>query len=279
MVLGLIPKRGEYTIDNQINIISSKDSEESPRRVIGIVSGKGGVGKTTLAINLGLAIGEFGGKVTVVDADTTASNLGFHLGTFSYNNTLQDVLNEKSTIEKATYVTSAGIMIIPSSISLGSISADTSALKDHVQKLKGMVLLDSPPGIDYEALSVLDACDEIIVVSTPDLPSVTNASKIVQIGKKKNKQVLGVVLNRHKGDCHEMPIGEIELMADAPVIGIIPEDPAIRKSLHRRTPVLALSRHSPSSIQFKAIAAKMLRKNYVPPRFLALRRALEKLRL
>ena len=61
-------------------------------RVIGLISGKGGVGKTSLGVNLGVSLSDFGVDVTLVDADFSASNLGVYLGRYEHPVKIQDVL-------------------------------------------------------------------------------------------------------------------------------------------------------------------------------------------
>ena len=73
------------------------------QKIIAIVSGKGGVGKTFVSINLASALHQFGEKVTIVDADVSASNLGLHLGYYSFPVKLQDVLAGNMVIGRNCY--------------------------------------------------------------------------------------------------------------------------------------------------------------------------------
>ncbi len=272
----LYQKKEKFLFKNQINTLNSKVKGEQTRRTIGIVSGKGGVGKTVVTANLGLALNKLEGDVTVVDADITASNLGLHLGTYSFPVTLQDVLNRESRISKATYVTSTGFMVIPSSISVGSIHANVSKLKNTLKKLSGIVLVDSPPGLDKESLKTVSACNEIIVVATPDMPAMTNAMKTIQIAKKMKKDVLGIVVNRYNNDGYELSPDEIEILCGVPTLCKIPEDPEMRKSLFVRSPIINYNIYSKATIEFHKLAAKLLSKDYQPPNFLSMRRFLRR---
>ena len=87
-------------------------------KIISIVSGKGGVGKTVTALNVGLALGKMKHNTTIVDADITASNLALHLGLTWFPVTLQDVLSGTAEIKDAIYDTH-GIKIVPSSLYTG----------------------------------------------------------------------------------------------------------------------------------------------------------------
>lgn len=191
-------------IDNEFDY-GRRDEE---RKVIGIVSGKGGVGKTVATINLGYALHGLGKKVILVDADTTASNLGLQLGIYRYPTKFQDVLNGRVRIEDAIIEHPSGLKIVPSSISVKDIKTNADAYINVFDSLEGIVLVDSPPSLTKHSLSVLDACSEFIVVSNPDLPSLTNALKVQQISQKRNKEVLGMLLNRVANKYYELNADE-----------------------------------------------------------------------
>ena len=81
---------------------SVEDSADN--RIVAILSGKGGVGKTTTALNLGLALQEMGESVVIVDVDMTVSNLGMQLGSFKFDKTLHDVVDNNVPIFDAISV-------------------------------------------------------------------------------------------------------------------------------------------------------------------------------
>ena len=234
-------------------------------RIIGIVSGKGGVGKTVTTINLGLALHHLGENVTIVDADTTVANLGLQMGIYSFPTTLQDVLRGTENINKAIYTHPLGLKIIPSSISLDSINADLSKLKHALNDLDGLVLLDSPPGLSADALSVLDASDEVIIVSTPELQTIANALKVSRVALSMEKLVLGIIINRYSSEKYEMSPTEIMTMCDAPILSTIPEDINVKRSLFEKTPIISHSPFSPSSIEFQKLACDLTGQKYKPP--------------
>jgi len=242
-------------------------------KIIGIVSGKGGVGKTVTALNLGLALTQFGEKVIVVDADITASNLGLHLGYYSFPNSLQEVLKGNVDIGKAKIMHHTGLNIIPSAIDLQSIDTNVTRLRSVLQNLPyDYVIVDAPPGLNDDSMDVIKACDELIIVTNPEVPTVTNAVKVARIAEKFRKTLLGVVINRVGATPYELTPGEVEMMIEAPIIGVIPEDHNIKESIFNKTPVVAHSPFCDASINYKRIAARLLGKTYEPPRFLRLRR-------
>ena len=88
------------------------------KKIIVITSGKGGVGKTTTAINLGAAINYFGGDVVVIDANLTTPNVGIHLNSPEVPVNLNHVLMKKAAPYEAVYEHESGVKIMPSSLSI-----------------------------------------------------------------------------------------------------------------------------------------------------------------
>ena len=241
-------------------------------KIIGVVSGKGGTGKTISTLNIALALHQFGEDITVVDCDITASNIGLQLGYYSFPHKLQEVLNKEVNVSRATYLHHTGLKLIPSSISVDSINADVSNLKCAINRLDGTIILDSPPGFEKDALAVLDSCDEIIVVTNPEIPTVTNALKVIKMAKNMKKNVLGIVINKSDNSDWELTTDEIEIMCKTHVIGKIPNDKNVKKSVSEKVPIVANNPYSPASIEYKKIAAKLIGKTYEPPKYLAIKK-------
>ncbi len=251
----------------------------SKQRIIGIVSGKGGVGKTVTAVNLGTALHNFGQNVMVVDTDVTASNLGLQLGFYSFPKSFQDVLSGKIDIYSSVYIHSTGLRIIPSSVDIALINAKVNNLRKVLRDLEGIVIVDSPPGLDRDALSILKACDEVIVVTNPEMPTITNTMKVITIAEEMGKKVLGVVVNRVTNDKFELNPAEIEQTCGIPMLSVIPEDKNVKRSMFEKMPLVAYSPFSAASIGYKQLAAKVLGKTYEPPRDLLLKQYIEKIRI
>ena len=245
------------------------------RRIIGIVSGKGGVGKTVATINLGLALSRFDKDVTLIDADVSASNLGLQLGLYSFPKTLQDVLIGRSRIEEVMY-DHLGLKLIPSSISLDSIDANTRRLRTVLKNLSGIVLIDSPPGLSSDALAVIDACNEIIVITTPEIQTMANAVKVIHIAKEKKKAILGIVINRYKEGRYELSEEEIQTMAEVHILGKIPEESSVKKSLFEKVPLINYDPYNKAAIEFNNLAALLLETKYEPPKFAFFNRLLSR---
>jgi septum site-determining protein MinD len=211
-------------------------------RVYAIISGKGGVGKTTTAINLGSCFNQLGEDVIIVDANLTTPNVGIHLGAPIVPITLNHVLNGQAKPEDAIYEHESGTKIMPASLSLKeSETVDYRRFIDLTKKLKKItshVLIDGAAGLGGEAQSAMAAADEIIVVTNPEMAAVTDALKTIKLAEEMNKPVVGVIITRHTGKRVEMSIANIKDMLEVPIIGIIPEDICIKESQAMKNSVI-----------------------------------------
>ncbi len=231
-------------------------------RIIACVSGKGGAGKTTIVANLGVALAKMGKDVTVLDANLTTPNLGLHLGVPLYPITLHDVLKGKANIAQATYRHDSGLKIIPAGIALKDLKGvDARDLSTAILDLLGnteIVLIDAAAGLGREALASLEAADELLLITNPELPAVTDALKCAKLAEQLGTKVTGVVVNRKSGKPHEMSGSEIMSMLDNyELLGEIPEDIEVKKAVSRRTPVVHYNPNAVASKEIKRLAARL----------------------
>jgi len=230
-------------------------------KIIGIVSGKGGVGKTTLVANLALSLKEFGERVAAVDCNITTPHLSFYLGAYDYPLALNDVLKGDAVITSASYYHN-GILIVPASQSVEDlVDVDIARLGERLPALKNLadvILLDSAPSLGREALSVLKASDEIIFVTTPLLPAVKDVLKCKEVIKKLDLEMVGIVLNMVRNEKHELKDREIEKITGLPVIAKIPFDKNVLDALSMKTPIVQYKQSSSASIACMKLAANLL---------------------
>lgn len=231
-----------------------------------IASAKGGVGKTTTAINLGTALAKFGRHVIVVDGNLSTPNVGIHLGAPVVPFSVHDAVKGKKSIRDCVYSHESGVRIAPASISLKDFK-DTdhkkiSEVLKGLDKTTELVIIDSSSGLGEGMFSCIDAADEVLVVTTADLASVTDAIKTVELVEEKGKTVVGIVLNRIRNDDIELKPDEIEALIEKPIIASIPEDENIRESLKKKHPVVYYNPDAPASIAYKQLAALLVGQKY-----------------
>ncbi|MBU0952826.1 MAG: cell division ATPase MinD [Nanoarchaeota archaeon] len=229
-------------------------------RFITIASAKGGVGKTTFVSNLATALAQQGKRVIAIDSNLTTSNLGLHLGIPLYPHTLQDVLKGRISPGKALYTHSAGFRVLPADISMRQIMVPrASRLLNVLSRLDqaDFVLIDAAAGLGREALAAVEAGDELITVTTPELPALTDALKVIKFADRFSTINLGVVINRVAKERHEYSQEEVEEFLGVPVISSIPEDPAVRRAIANKTPVVLYHPHAKASRRYHHIATQL----------------------
>ena len=125
-------------------------------RFVGVLSGKGGVAKTTTVVNLGAAMNYFGRDVTIVDGNLSTPHLGIHLGVPIVPISLHDALSGKNSLAESIYLHPSGLKIIPAGLSLKNLSqVDSSKLKKVLPALNSLtdvVLVDASAGLSSEAI-------------------------------------------------------------------------------------------------------------------------------
>jgi len=203
-------------------------------RFIAVLSGKGGVGKTTVAINLADAFNKLGKDVVVLDGNLTSPDIGLDLGLAEVPVSFHDVIKNKNTILNSIYLHSSGIRVIPGSINLEAIKdIDLTSLERIFKQLRGLseiIIIDLQAGLGTETLSVLKFVDEVLIVTNPDITSVANALKGVKLADEMNITVLGVVLNKVKGDALELSSSSVETLLERPILTTVNESDEIREA-------------------------------------------------
>ncbi|MBU4501979.1 MAG: MinD/ParA family protein [Nanoarchaeota archaeon] len=237
-------------------------------KYIGILSGKGGVGKSTTAINLASALNYFDKDVTVVDGNLSTPNIGLYLGVPIVPINLHHVLRGEHHIFDSVYLHPAGMKIVPAGISIHDLKTCVPEnMPPALAKLNNtsdFIIVDGAAGLGKEAFATIGSSEEIIVVTNPELPAITDAAKTVKICEELGKPVIGIVLTRTSPKNLDVSVNNIETIIEKPVIGIIPEDKAVRHSLVRKDAVVYTYPNSKAAIGYKRLAANILGQHYEP---------------
>jgi septum site-determining protein MinD len=238
--------------------------------VIGIISSKGGVGKTTLTANLGLAMADFGYNPILVDANVKAGSLGLHLG--MYENEVmdsQESYGEDDLSWKGIYIhPEYDIKFVPSPLYATNVDFELGKLIGNLKDTRNPVIIDFAPAHSDEAMKTIQVIDKAVVISTPKIPSLTDAMRTIKTLRERDKDILGIVLNKKGESKQELSRKEVEEACDERVISEIPYDENVLKE-DDGVPVLDKKPRSPASKEIKRLAADLLGVDWYSPGLIA----------
>ena len=237
-------------------------AEGSPTRVIAIVSGKGGVGKTTFSANLAIALTAIGERTVVIDCNVTTPHLSYYLGVKNYSSTLNNIFNGEFSVDYAP-LDQNGVQFIPASEKFTDLeNVDMAKLKDIIKDLAksgkfDFIILDSAPGLGREAMGVLHACNEIIYLTTPTAPNIADIARCDEVARILGHKKFHIVLNKVRNKQFEISSEKAEQLFHIHVIGNIPFDENVMDSTAEGMPILWYNPKSKSCNSFLRVAANL----------------------
>lgn len=208
-------------------------------RTIGVF-GKGGVGKTTIGVNLACALGQMGKKVALVDLHATTSHVAMFLGIMPQT-TINDHILNNERLEDALHP-QHNMFAVPSSLNITNPQKmDISDIKTSIKNSMtdfDIVILDAAPGLGTDALAAMKASDEVLIVSSPTKSAIADAIKIKHVALRSGANPIGIIINRATGDSYELTAEEISKFVELPILAKIGEDSDFLRSEATGTPIM-----------------------------------------
>ncbi len=242
-------------------------------KVIGVISIKGGVGKTTVVSNLGAVLAKsFGKKVLLVDGNISAPNLGLHLGVLEAEKTLHDVLYDQVSAKDVILRSDYGFDVLPSALApkkghKGKVNP--YKLHNRLAQVKGdydFVIVDSSPNLNEEMLSTMIAADELLVVTSPDYPTLSCTMHAIKVAKERKTPISGLVLNKVRGKGFELSVQDIENATGVPVLSVISDDVKVLQALSETAPASLKSPRKGFAVSYGELASKLTGEEFRDPR-------------
>jgi len=236
-------------------------------RIIVVTSGKGGVGKTTVTANLGMAIARLGHKVALVDADFGLRNLDLLLGLENrVVYTALEVLAGQCRLDQALVKDKRqeGLVLLPAAQSRTKEAISPAHMKKLVSVLAqkfDYVLVDSPAGIEMGFRNAIAAATEALVVTTPEIAAVRDADRVVGLLEAQSIKRTRLIVNRLKAAMVQaeqmMSVQDVQEILAIPLIGVIPDDERIIVSSNRGEPIVLSEKNSLPKIAINNIARRL----------------------
>lgn len=241
-----------------------------PVQVIAVTGGKGGVGKTSVAVNLAATLASTGRRVMLLDGDLGLANVDVFLG-LSPRHTMAHVLSGERTLEEIILESPHGIQVVPGAsgvAELANLSAAGhlglvqafSALSTRVDTL----IVDTSAGISHGVLQFTQAAQHVLLVVCDEPASMTDAYALTKVLSKQHGVTnFHVLANMARGpgegaalfDKFQRVTGRF-LDVTVEYVGEIPDDPYLKRAIREQRPVVAAFPASPAARAFKKLALK-----------------------
>jgi len=241
-------------------------------RIITVTSGKGGVGKTNLSVNMALAFARLGKKVIVMDADLGLANVNVMLNMIPKYN-LYHVIKKQKTIREILVETEYGISIVAGASGFSQIAnMGEDDRKDFISELDSLsnadiIIIDTSAGVSSNVLDFIAAADDAVIITTPEPTAITDAYGIIKILATEYDSLnmgLKLVVNRAKGAAEAKSVADrminiagqfLNLKVD--YLGFIYDDSAVPHAVLRQKPFMVVDPKCKASICVQHIVERM----------------------
>lgn len=225
-------------------------------KTIAVLSGKGGTGKTTVAVNLAAALHALGENTLLVDANLHNPHVGLSLDAKGYQHTVHDVLANRALFTEAVQYHPSGLKYVPGDAEPKRLSLDHKRFSLFANAAD-FVVYDGPPGDHH---SLLETVDQVLLVTNATYPALNDAANLLAAVRQKYKTLVGVVLNKTLK--HGLTEAKVEAFLDTPVIATIPTDERFDKALQQRQPYAFLYPNKPAGKAIAELASRVASKPF-----------------
>ncbi len=227
--------------------------------VIRVSSQKGGVGKTTVAVNVAVTLAKRGFKTLLVDADEANPSVGLHLGFEDAKIGYLDVVRNRAKFEEAMFVHQSGLYVLPGKVVTEEVPTERSHSVRFMSQANragyDFVVIDTAPGIQVSGMGY--DVDYGLIVTFPSVPACASAVRMSEIFKKHGVRH-GLVVNMVTGRNYELHIKEIEEMYNGRAHAVLSEDVTVPRSINANTPACIYKHNSKFSRNIEALASSMI---------------------
>ncbi|UTC48029.1 MinD/ParA family protein [Treponema vincentii] len=241
-------------------------------RIIAVTSGKGGVGKTNVATNMGIAYAQMGKKVIVLDADLGLANVNVIMNIIPQYN-LYHVIKKQKKLSEIIIDTEYGIKLIVGASGFAKIANMAEAERDEFIKEMytlsdvDIIIIDTSAGVSKNVLSFVAAADEVVIITTSEPTAITDAYGIIKVIATEVDNMnlnLKMIINRVDSAAegkriadHMIKIAAQFLNLKIEYLGFIYNDPSVTKAVLKQKPFIIAEPNGKASSCLKHIVSRM----------------------
>ena len=236
-------------------------------RIIVTTSGKGGVGKTTVTANLGMALARLGRSVALVDADFGLRNLDLLLGLENrVVYTAIEVVTGECRLEQALVKDKREpkLVLLPAAQNRNKEAMSPEQMKQLVEELTktyDYIIIDSPAGIEMGFKNAIAPAREALIVTTPEIAAVRDADRVVGLLEAEGVKKIQLIVNRLRPVMVQandmMSVQDVQELLAIGLIGVVPEDERVIVSTNRGEPLVLAEDPSLAGKAFDNIARRL----------------------
>jgi septum site-determining protein MinD len=231
-----------------------------------LLSNRGGVGKTTIAANLSIAISRLKEKTLVVEGDLGAASLYLVFGVKPPVDNFKEILEGRAYIEEAVIDGGPNLSILPNKVPI-KVFYEVDAFR-FIEVVKpfadnyNVVIVDGPAGIGKPSLVTMKLADEIMIITSPNPPAITSALKLKKVVDALHLKTRGIIVNKVPANIGQGFLKQIEVYFEVPILGVIPEDAKAEECYRRKKPIMVEYPNNPVSREINKIAHNLLGRRY-----------------
>ena len=270
----IMKRKNDAAVTKTIQPVKTSIKPSDKARIITVTSGKGGVGKTNLSVNMALAFARLGKKVIVMDADLGLANVNVMLNMIPKYN-LYHVIKKQKTIREILVETEYGISIVAGASGFSQIAnMGEEDRKDFIAELETLsnadiIIIDTSAGVSSNVLDFIAAADDAVIITTPEPTAITDAYGIIKIIATEYDSLnmgLKLVVNRARGAAEAKSVADrminiagqfLNLKVD--YLGFIYDDTSVSHAVLKQKPFMVTDPKCKASICVQHIVERMNR--------------------
>lgn len=258
------------TVDQATRLREMVETSRSRARVVAVTSGKGGVGKSNIALNLAISAARYNRRVVLIDADLGLANLDVLAGITAHAG-LADVISGRKRLNEVAVKTPYAVELVAGASGIAYLADLTDedrarllAQMETLEREADLIIIDTGAGVSKNVIRIAAAADDVLVVTTPEPTSITDAYAAIKlISRQREHGAIALVVNQASSPEEAARVaGRIAAVSrqflhiGVEVAGAVMSDPAVPKAVRMRRPLVYAFPSSAAATAIERIARR-----------------------